>query len=139
MSSKSSSPASSKYGDTTFKLMEVRHGVKEMCFSELEDYAIFVTTDEIQIVDLVYCEIVQKIKRSSYPRSAKISKCGTFFLASFTDNSVSLFDTKTGSELTKVIGVPTSCSNFLIYDNGRRILYGNNQTVCLWSISTASI
>lgn len=33
MSSKSSSPANSKYGDTTFKLMEVRQGVKEMCFS----------------------------------------------------------------------------------------------------------
>jgi WD40 repeat protein len=74
------------------------------------------------------------IRRAAYPRSARISKCERYAVVYFTDNTVGLYDTSDGSQITKIMGVPRSASNFLISGNSKRMLFANNQTLCLWSI-----
>lgn len=110
-----------------------------MHFSDSEDRALLVTHESLQIVDLIYNNVVKEVKKLAYPRYAKLSSCGTFFVASFTDSTVSLFDTRLGNEITKVIGVPLSTYIFVISGNGKKLLYGNNQQICLWNIITAEI
>jgi WD40 repeat protein len=71
----------------------------------------------------------------AYPRTVKLSKCERFLLASFTDNTVGIYCSRTGSILSKISGVPRSTTSYLISDNSQKLLFGNNNTLCLWNIA----
>jgi hypothetical protein len=78
------------------RTIELRNGIKEMYFCEIENIVLLLLSDVIQILDLSCGEVVVTIKKFSYPRSVRLSKCGSFFVGYFSDNTVSLFDTKRG-------------------------------------------
>lgn len=44
-----------------------------------------------------------------------------------------------GKQISNVLGVPMSSHVFLISDNCLKLLYGNNQTICMWDIQKAAI
>ena len=85
-------------------------------------------------MDLIHEDVSAIIWRMVPPRGAKISKCERFIVAYFTDNTVGIYSTVDGSQLSKIMGVPRSTGNFVISGNSQRLLFANNQTLCLWSI-----
>lgn len=70
----------------------------------------------------------------AYPRSARISRCERFAVCYFTDNTVGIYSTLDGTEISKIMGIPRSANTFIISGNSKRLLFANNQTLCLWSI-----
>lgn len=97
------------------------------------------TNENVQILDLVYCDVCHIIKKSSYPRIAKISKCERFVVIFFTDNTVGIYLTEDGSQISKIIGIPRSVNTFVISANSQKLLYANNQTLCIWNISKGGL
>jgi len=113
---------------------EVKIGVKDIQIGQYLQFAAIVYNDQIKILDLISGDITVTIRRMAYPRLVKLSKCERFVLASFTDNTVGIYCSRTGSQLSKIIGIPRSTSNFVISDNSQKLLFANNNTLCLWSI-----
>jgi WD40 repeat protein len=70
----------------------------------------------------------------AYPRAAKISKCESLVVASFTDNTVGIYSTFDGSQISKIVGVPRSVNSFVVSGDSKKLLFANNQTLCLWNI-----
>lgn len=97
-------------------------------------YAILITNDSIQILDLLSQDTCAYIRIGAYPRSAKLSKCEKFIVAAFTDNSVGIFRTVDGTQISKILGIPRTVNSFVISGNSKRLLFANNNTLCLWSI-----
>lgn len=52
----------------------------------------------------------------------------------FTDNTVGIYSTRDGSQISKIVGVPRSANSFIISGNSKKLLFANNSTLCLWSI-----
>jgi hypothetical protein len=45
----------------------------------------------------------------------------------------------TGSQLCKITGVPRSTSHFVISDNSQKLLFANNNILCLWNVYKAEL
>lgn len=114
---------------------EVKIGVKEVHIGQRLKRAVIVYNDQIKILDLISNDITATIRRMAYPRTVKLSKCERFLLASFTDNTVGIYCSRSGSQLSKIIGVPRSTTNFIISDNSQKLLFANSNTLCLWNIA----
>jgi WD40 repeat protein len=57
----------------------------------------------------------------------------------FTDNAVGVYCTRTGQQIEKVMGIPRSCGSFSLSGNSRKLLFGNNNTLCLWNVSKGGL
>jgi WD40 repeat protein len=55
-------------------------------------------------------------------------------VAHYTDNTVGIYRTADGSQISKIMGVPRSANSFVLSGNSKRLLFANNQTLCLWSV-----
>jgi hypothetical protein len=77
--------------------LEMRYGVREVALGERLLYAVITTNEHFLIIDLLLSVISVVIRRSAYPRVARLSPCERFLIASFTDNSVFLYDTRYGN------------------------------------------
>jgi hypothetical protein len=97
-------------------------------------YALIITHESIDILDLINQDVCAVIRRAAYPRSARISRCERLAIAYFTDNTVGIYRTVDGSQISKIMGVPRSANSFVLSGNSQRLLFANNQTLCLWSV-----
>lgn len=110
-----------------------------MSFADRGTIGIFVTVDSILVVDTVIAQVVNTIRKKAYPRSAKISKCGKFIVAHYNDNFVYVINAITGKDIETVMGIPQGTRNFYFSDNSRKLIFGSNQIICIWSIADCSI
>ena len=110
-----------------------------MNFAEKGTLGILLTVDAILVIDTVLAQVVRTIKKTAYPKSAKISRCGTFIVAHYNDNFVYILNAITGKDIQTVMGVPPGSRNFYFSGNSKKLIFGNNQTVCIWSIKDCEI
>jgi hypothetical protein len=114
--------------------MEIRYGVREISMGTQQQYALLTTNENFLLVDMTFQDISTTIKKNAYPRMGKISPCERFIFASFSDNTVFIYDTKTGQPIEKIMGIPRGATTFIISGNSRRMMFASNNTVCLWNI-----
>jgi hypothetical protein len=86
--------------------MEIRYGVREISMGTQQQYALLTTNENFLLVDMTFQDISTTIKKNAYPRMGKISPCERFIFASFSDNTVFIYDTKTGQPIEKIMGIP---------------------------------
>jgi len=52
---------------------------------------------------------------------------------------VGIYSTERGQQIQKIMGVPRSTNNFVISGNGRKLLFGNNNTICLYDVARGDL
>lgn len=114
--------------------MAMWHSVREVNLGERLNYALITTNESFLIVDLQFQDISATILRNAYPRMGRLSPCERFAVVSFTDSTVYLYDTRTGTPITKIHGVPRGAANFLLSNDSSRLFFASNTTICLWNV-----
>jgi hypothetical protein len=98
---------------------------------------VLLTTDSVLVYNLEYGEVTNVIRKLAYPRSVVLAHSGKFLLVHYSDNTVALVSVKDGREFSSIIGVPRGSSIFVLSKNSKKLLFGNNQQICLWDICKA--
>jgi WD40 repeat protein len=119
--------------------MDIGQGVKEISLGRQLLYAVVATSEHFLVLDLHFQDVATIIRRNAYPRSARLSPCERFLLASFSDNTVFLYDPRTGNPISKILGIPRGASLFALSGNASRIFYSNNNTICLWNVPKSTL
>jgi|688.fasta_scaffold1362702_1 hypothetical protein len=55
--------------------MSVRIGVKDLQLGGALKYALMITNEAVEVLDLIQQDVCAHIRRNSYPRTAKLSRC----------------------------------------------------------------
>jgi hypothetical protein len=82
---------------------------------------------------------IHTIKEDVPAKSSHLCKSGKYFFIHFSNNDIFLYDTVTGSKVQKIIGAPYSTRIVRFSGNGRKIIYGNTQLLCMWDTIEGTI
>ena len=63
-----------------------------------------------------------------------LSPCGRYLCLSSIGNDITLYETRTGTILQKVIGSPYGIKNIKFSADSRKLIFGSTQRICLWNI-----
>lgn len=88
--------------------MKAPSGTRDFSVCKNEKIFLVVVYDTVRVYQVDLQSPIISIKLDSTPRSAKLSHCGKYFFIHDSNNVIYLYDTRSGTVVQQILGVPLS-------------------------------